>query len=259
MKNYVSRWEDAVWASALGSSEKLVALAMAKHADYSTGANCRPGPATLAAMTGLSDSTVVRCRRNLESAGWVARSSTGGLRGEKRSANVYHLTNPGHHDPGHGDTGGTVTPVDYPQDYPHGGHGDGGHGDTGVTTTDDRGHGDVLPTTHDLHTPPYPPGGGDASSADRRIIEALAIVTKDEKPRNRTRAANALFDRWGDRAAGWIERWPGIAASQIAAGIIDDGRLPASVRCLEENFDRGLLDDAGRPQRSCLSHLRVVQ
>lgn len=245
MKNYVSRWEERVWAAVLDPSVKLVALAMAKHADYSTGANCRPGPATLAAMTGLSDSTVVRCRRGLEESGWIARSSTGGLRGEKRSANVYHLTYPGHSDPGHGDTGGTVTPVDCPQDYPHGGQGDGGHGDTGVTVTDDRGHGDVLPTTHDLHTPPYPPGGGDAlSSTDRRIIEALAIATKDERPRNRAKAATVLLDRWGDRAAGWIERWPGIAASQIAAGIIDDGRLPASVRCLEEN----------RP-----GHLRAVQ
>jgi hypothetical protein len=52
------RWRERVWRHQLGPAEKLVALAIAEHANAL--GECYPGRARIAAMTGLSERTVTR-------------------------------------------------------------------------------------------------------------------------------------------------------------------------------------------------------
>jgi hypothetical protein len=58
------RWKDAVWASALNTREKCLALAFFEHMNGD--GECWPSRRRLADMTGLSQSTVYRITRRFE-------------------------------------------------------------------------------------------------------------------------------------------------------------------------------------------------
>lgn len=64
MSAFRYRWKDAVWASELDWRAKLLLLAYCEH--MNAHGECRPGRPRLAAMTGLSESTVYRITRRLE-------------------------------------------------------------------------------------------------------------------------------------------------------------------------------------------------
>jgi DNA-binding transcriptional ArsR family regulator len=67
----------SAWAHEGSSSERLLLLALADHADRETGV-CWPSIGRLAAMTGMSRSTIYRLLSKLEAAGAIERHSRAG-------------------------------------------------------------------------------------------------------------------------------------------------------------------------------------
>ena len=72
----------------LSPTQRLVALAIAEHADYATGEGARPSKARLAKWTGLHPKTIRRIVAQLEEAGWIRRHLA------VRGANTYELIIP---------------------------------------------------------------------------------------------------------------------------------------------------------------------
>lgn len=88
------RWLDAVIdAPSLRSTEKLVAVAMARFGDRD-GRNVYPGTAKIAKRTGYHRSTVERAREGLVKAGWLERVVRGGIVNGERINSRYELRLP---------------------------------------------------------------------------------------------------------------------------------------------------------------------
>lgn len=90
-KTFALAWLDAVAAAPISTSAKAVALVMATHANYSTGAGMRAGNERLAAMAGLSVRQVRRCIGDLRAAQlvtWDGNKTAPGV------ARTYQLTIP---------------------------------------------------------------------------------------------------------------------------------------------------------------------
>lgn len=105
------RWLDAVIdAPSLRSTEKLVAVAMARFGDRD-GRNVYPGTAKIAKRTGYHRSTVERAREGLVKAGWLERVVRGGIVNGERINSRYELRLPAQE--------GTI-PCSYPLDLPRG-------------------------------------------------------------------------------------------------------------------------------------------
>lgn len=88
-KTFVLAWLDAVAASDVPTNAKAVALAMATHAHYGTGANMRASRATLGTEAGLSERATIRAIGALRDAGLIEWDGTPTAPGRTR---VYALT-----------------------------------------------------------------------------------------------------------------------------------------------------------------------
>jgi len=86
-------WRSAISESDLTSTEKHVALALSLYMSE-RGESAFPGPTRLARDTSLDTSTVKEKLRALEKRGWLCCVERGGIKGEKRRANVYAATSP---------------------------------------------------------------------------------------------------------------------------------------------------------------------
>jgi len=87
-----------VWARVIAApSVKLVGAMAAYFADYSTGADIRPGNEILAAVSGGMDKrTVLKSLAQIREWGLIWRYSEGRLQGRRGMADVYRLTIPEH-------------------------------------------------------------------------------------------------------------------------------------------------------------------
>lgn len=80
--SFVDLWRRAVFADAtLNTTTKLVALAIAEHADYATGRNAWPSNAKLSEMCACSVRTVTTARRLLAATGWIVAEDGAGRNG----------------------------------------------------------------------------------------------------------------------------------------------------------------------------------
>lgn len=111
-RNCVDVWRDAVWFSdvfctcggaskhdkqcpRLSTTERIVALAMARWATWGDGYDVRPGADRIAQITGLTTYSIHRTRAALEEKGWIELLVKGGARrGEHRLATEHRLTLP---------------------------------------------------------------------------------------------------------------------------------------------------------------------
>src|SRR4051794_35373875 len=84
---------DAIWASDLRPSQRLVLLALARFMGLDDLANAYPGPARLARETGLGQSTVKQMLVDLQNLGWITQTHNGGtsLAG-RQFASIYRGT-----------------------------------------------------------------------------------------------------------------------------------------------------------------------
>lgn len=89
----VFRWRDAVLSKdcRLPSTARLVAVALSMYMDSDSLGNAFPGPAALAARTGLSPSTVKAQLAVLVREGWIEQTRRGGTDpgSSRRLASVY--------------------------------------------------------------------------------------------------------------------------------------------------------------------------
>lgn len=85
-----------VWVRVIAPpSVKLVGVMAAYFADYSTGADIRPGNAILSAVSGeLDKRTVLKALGQIREWGLIWRYSEGRLQGRRGMADVYRLTIP---------------------------------------------------------------------------------------------------------------------------------------------------------------------
>lgn len=85
-----------VWARVIAPpSVKLVGVMAAHFADYSTGADIRPGNEILAVVSGGMDKrTVLKALGQIREWGMIWRYSEGRLQGRRGMADVYRLTVP---------------------------------------------------------------------------------------------------------------------------------------------------------------------
>jgi hypothetical protein len=84
--SYVDQWQDAVMSDErLTTTEKLVAIAISKHAIYSTGKNAYPSRERVASMASCSVRSVGRARKKLVQLGWMTEHLKGG-----RNATTSH-------------------------------------------------------------------------------------------------------------------------------------------------------------------------
>lgn len=120
--------------------------------------------------------------------------------------------------------------------------------------TRDTGEDVTLDVTRDSHhtptptptdTPPSPPDGG---VPDARVVEALTIAVAGERPRARAAKTREHLEHWGPKINEWMARWPEISADQIAAAVLEGGRLPQTIAYLAETDP-----SRGRP------HLEVIR
>jgi hypothetical protein len=106
-RNVTDEFRDAVWASDLPPSARLLLLAMSRHCTFETGSDCRPGVTRLMADTGLSKRTILRLWDELTEdpdagkPGWLRLLHKGSSK-PVRLASVYKLVIP---------NGVTTTPV----------------------------------------------------------------------------------------------------------------------------------------------------
>ena len=91
----VFEWRDAIRRPPEGHelkpTDRLVALVLSFYMDKDTLEGARPGPARLAAETGLSPRTVKLSMQSLVKAGWIVQTSKGGTRkgGSEKIASTY--------------------------------------------------------------------------------------------------------------------------------------------------------------------------
>ncbi len=86
-------WRSAIAESDLPSTTRHVALALSIYMNE-RGGSAHPGPTRLASDTGLHVSTVKEKLAELETKGWLKCISRGGIRGERKQANVYVASQP---------------------------------------------------------------------------------------------------------------------------------------------------------------------
>ena len=86
---------DAVLASDLTSSQRMILLVQAKHADAHEGelTNSYPSEETLAEQTGLNRKTIQRARKSLVELGWLIQTHSG-RGGSSKWSNAYDLAVP---------------------------------------------------------------------------------------------------------------------------------------------------------------------
>lgn len=87
------RWRDALFASDLTSTTRLVLLTLSCHGD-TDGADIRPGTRTLARKTGLSRRAVMDHLQAAERSGWIRRRELGRDRGQGWKRHGYELVIP---------------------------------------------------------------------------------------------------------------------------------------------------------------------
>ena len=91
----VFEWRDAIRRPPPGHelkpTDRLVALVLSFYMDRDTLENARPGPARLAAETGLAPRTVKLALQSLASSGWIVQTAKGGTRkgGTEKVASTY--------------------------------------------------------------------------------------------------------------------------------------------------------------------------
>jgi hypothetical protein len=90
----VDEWVDAIlYESGLPATGRLVAIVMARFMDWETLGNAWPGPALLAELTGLHQSTVKEWLGRLCDAGWLEQTHRGGSdKGQNRERSRYRGT-----------------------------------------------------------------------------------------------------------------------------------------------------------------------
>jgi Helix-turn-helix domain len=87
------RYMDAVMASDLKPTERLVTLVIAKHTDSKTGRDCHAKVETLAKEAGLGHATIERITPVLVKKGWLIQAHSG-RGGSSKLANAYDLSIP---------------------------------------------------------------------------------------------------------------------------------------------------------------------
>src|SRR5664279_707818 len=99
-------WAEAIWESALPTKTKIVGLAYADHAR--SGQTAYVANKRAVARTGLSVSTVKRCRADLVAGGWLIEWTP--ARGH-RATHYLLVIQGGHGEPPLGGRGGSVNPL----------------------------------------------------------------------------------------------------------------------------------------------------